>query len=56
MPTLIQDEMVQWLREFEARVRAVDYAGARPYVTDGLVGFGTYGAVLHGREEVERGQ
>ena len=56
MSTSIQEEIAQWLGEFEAHVRAVDYAGARPYVADDLVGFGTYGAVLRGREEVERGQ
>ena len=56
MSPVTQDEIREWFQRFEACVRAVDYAGAREYVAEDVVGFGTYSAVLTGREALEAGQ
>ncbi|HEX2171418.1 MAG TPA: nuclear transport factor 2 family protein [Dehalococcoidia bacterium] len=52
----LQEEFAGWLREFDALVRAVDFASARAYFTEDAIGFGTYGVLLTGREELEQGQ
>jgi ketosteroid isomerase-like protein len=49
-------EVADWFRHLEQCVRAVDYAGARPIFADEAVGFGTYGAMLDGRDALEAGQ
>lgn len=52
----IQDDLAGWLREFDALVRAADFAAARPYFMEDAIGFGTYGVMLVGRDDLEQGQ
>lgn len=56
MLQMTEDEIKEWFRAFEARVRAVDYAGARPLFAEEVVSFGTFGTILVGRQELETGQ
>ncbi len=46
----------QWLTDFQACVRAVDYERARPMFAEDAVGFGTYAAVVVGQPSLEREQ
>lgn len=52
----LREELSQWLRGFDALVRAVDFESARDHFTEDAVGFGTYGVMLNGREDLEAGQ
>jgi ketosteroid isomerase-like protein len=45
-----------WLQELQACIRAVDYERARPLFAEDVVAFGTYTAVISGRESLERDQ
>ncbi|MGH2531958.1 MAG: YybH family protein [Thermomicrobiales bacterium] len=45
-----------WLTEMESCVRAVDYARARAIFAPDVVGFGSRGAMLIGRDALERDQ
>src|SRR5580765_214730 len=45
-----------FLLEMQACVRAVDYARARPLFADDAIAFGTYAAVVSGREAIEEQQ
>lgn len=56
MDDALRTELGQWLQEFDALVRAVDFETARNYFTEDAVGFGTYGVMLHGRADLEKGQ
>ena len=49
-------EVADWFRHLERCVRAVDYDGARPIFAEEAVGFGTYGAMLDGLDELVPGQ
>jgi catechol 2,3-dioxygenase-like lactoylglutathione lyase family enzyme/ketosteroid isomerase-like protein len=42
----------QWLRRWEACVRAVDFEGGRRLCAPGLIAFGTYAVIVHGVERV----
>ena len=45
-----------WLGEMQACVRAVDYERARPLFAEDVVAFGTFAAVVTGRDRLEREQ
>ncbi|HEY1296498.1 MAG TPA: nuclear transport factor 2 family protein [Chloroflexota bacterium] len=45
-----------FLIEMQECVRAVDYVRARPLFADDVVAFGTFAAVVEGRERLEHGQ
>jgi ketosteroid isomerase-like protein len=45
-----------FLIEMQECVRAVDYARARPLFAEDVVAFGTFAAVVEGRERLEREQ
>jgi ketosteroid isomerase-like protein len=45
-----------WLLEMQASVRSVDYARARPLFAEDVVAFGTFAAVVSGRERLEHEQ
>ena len=45
-----------WLAEMQGCVRAVDYARARALFLPEVVGFGTYGGVLDGLDDLVAGQ
>jgi len=46
----------EWLLEMQASVRSVDYARARPLFAEDVVAFGTFAAVVSGRERLEHEQ
>jgi hypothetical protein len=46
----------QFLEEMQACVRSVDFERARLLFAEDAVAFGTYAAVVHGRERLEREQ
>ena len=46
----------QFLEEMQACVRAVDFLRARPLFAEDAIGFGTYAAVVHGRDRIESDQ
>jgi ketosteroid isomerase-like protein len=46
----------EWLLEMQACVRAIDYACARPLFAEDVVAFGTFAAVVSGRERLEHEQ
>jgi ketosteroid isomerase-like protein len=55
MPGL--DELArEFLLEMQACVRAVDYARARPLFAENVVAFGTFAAVVSGRDRLEHEQ
>ncbi|MCA1645211.1 MAG: nuclear transport factor 2 family protein [Chloroflexi bacterium] len=45
-----------WLLEMQACVRSRDYARAHPLFAEDVVAFGTFAAVVSGREHLERDQ
>ncbi|MGI9149696.1 MAG: YybH family protein [Chloroflexota bacterium] len=45
-----------WLLEMQASVRSVDYARARPLFAEDVVSFGTFAAIVSGREHLEHEQ
>jgi ketosteroid isomerase-like protein len=45
-----------WLLEMQACVRSVDYARARPLFAEDVVAFGTFAAVVSGRDRLENEQ
>jgi ketosteroid isomerase-like protein len=45
-----------WLLEMQACVRAVDYERARPLFAEDVVAFGTFAAVVSGRDRLEQAQ
>ena len=49
-------EIRRWLEEFSAAVRDADYARGEPMVAPDVVGFGTFGGVLVGRDALVAGQ
>ena len=42
----------EWLLEMQASVRSVDYARTRPLFAEDVVAFGTFAAVVSGRERL----
>jgi ketosteroid isomerase-like protein len=52
----LPDVARQFLEEMQTCVRAVNFERARPLFADDAVAFGTYAAVVHGRERLEREQ
>lgn len=46
----------EWLTAMQGFVRAIDYDGAREIFRDDVVGFGTYGGVLDGLDDLVAGQ
>src|SRR5437667_8682710 len=46
----------QWLRAFEAAVRARDFAGGRTLFADDAVAFGTWARAVAGLDNIEREQ
>jgi ketosteroid isomerase-like protein len=54
-PELIQKAR-DWLLEMQASVRSVDYERARPLFAEDVVAFGTFAAVVSGRERLEHEQ
>jgi len=46
----------RWFQALEGRVRAVDYAAARPLFAADMVAFGTFADFVAGRDAVEREQ
>lgn len=46
----------EWFREWERHVRACDFESARPLFHDTVSGFGTFAAIVVGREALEREQ
>ncbi|MGH7320898.1 MAG: YybH family protein [Candidatus Rokuibacteriota bacterium] len=46
----------EWLTEFQGRVRAVDFKGARPLCAPGLVAFGTLVTAAVGLDQVVEAQ
>ncbi|HEX5416859.1 MAG TPA: nuclear transport factor 2 family protein [Chloroflexota bacterium] len=46
----------EWLSGFQERVRAVDFAGARPFFAEDVVAFGTWAAVVRGQRRLENEQ
>ena len=46
----------RWFERLAERVRAVDYAGARPLFADDMIAFGTFADFVTGRDAVEREQ
>ncbi|MCI0547695.1 MAG: nuclear transport factor 2 family protein [Candidatus Rokubacteria bacterium] len=46
----------QWLRDFEAAVRAVDFEAGRRFFADDAVAFGTYATAVSGRERIVEAQ
>lgn len=51
-----QDEIQAWLADMQACVRAVDYERARALFMPDVVGFGTFGGVLDGLDNLVAGQ
>jgi len=49
-------EIRRWLEEFSAAVRDADYTRGTTMVAPDVVGFGTYGGVLVGRDALVAGQ
>jgi ketosteroid isomerase-like protein len=45
-----------WLLEMQASVQSVDYARARPLFAEDVVAFGTFAAVVSGRDRLEHDQ
>lgn len=45
-----------WLNEFQACVRAVDYQRALAIFAEDVAAFGTYTAILNGRDNLQRDQ
>jgi ketosteroid isomerase-like protein len=45
-----------WFRRLAERVRAVDFAGARPIFAEDMIAFGTFENFITGRESVEVAQ
>lgn len=46
----------QWLEDFSAAVRAVDYERGKTMFAPEVVGFGTYAAMLEGLDDLVAGQ
>lgn len=46
----------EWLTEFQGRVRAVDFDGARRLCAPGLIAFGTFATAAVGLDEVVEAQ
>jgi ketosteroid isomerase-like protein len=46
----------EWLLEMQASVQTVDYTRARPLFAEDVVAFGTFAAVVSGRERLEQEQ
>ena len=46
----------EWLEALQRCVRAVDYAAARPLFAEDVQAFGTYAAVVSGRDALQREQ
>lgn len=46
----------RWLSELQACVRAQDFDAARSLFAEDVIGFGTYAAIISGREALEREQ
>lgn len=51
-----QDAIRQWLEDFSAAVRAVDYERGMTMFAPEVVGFGTYASMLVGLERLVAGQ
>jgi ketosteroid isomerase-like protein len=64
LPVVVSDELSDTRNEFarafliamQECVRAVDYARARPLFADDVVAFGTFAAVVEGRDRLEHEQ
>ncbi|HET9017413.1 MAG TPA: nuclear transport factor 2 family protein [Thermomicrobiaceae bacterium] len=56
MATAIDPAIRRWLEEFAGAVRDVDYARGATMVAPEVVGFGTHGGVLVGRDALVAGQ
>lgn len=52
----LRDRVRDWLLEMQAAVRSVDYVRARPLFAEDVVAFGTFAAVVSGREQLEHEQ
>jgi ketosteroid isomerase-like protein len=50
------DRAREWLVEMQSAVRSIDYARARPLFAEDVVAFGTFAAVVSGRDRLEREQ
>jgi len=55
-PAHVTASVRRWLKAFEARVRAADFAAARPMFARNVVAFGTRAEVATGRRRLERDQ
>ena len=49
-------EIRNWLQEFDAAVRDVDYERGKTLFAEDVVGFGTYASMLEGLENLVEGQ
>jgi ketosteroid isomerase-like protein len=56
MQGMTDPEPMQWLREFEAAVRARDFAAGRRLFADDAVAFGTWATAVTGLANIEREQ
>jgi ketosteroid isomerase-like protein len=56
MQGMTETELMQWLREFEAAVRARDFAAGRRLFADDAVAFGTWATAVTGLANIEREQ
>jgi ketosteroid isomerase-like protein len=52
----LHEQARQFLLEMQTCVRAVDFERARPLFAEDAVAFGTYAAIVHGRDRIEREQ
>lgn len=46
-------EALEWLKEWERLINAVDFEGARPLFAESVVSFGTFAEVLYGLDQLE---
>lgn len=53
---LLREIAREWLEALQRCVRAVDYAAARPLFAEDVQAFGTYAAVVSGRDALQREQ
>ena len=56
VPPEVMASAREWLLEMQACVRSVDFARARPLFDEDVVAFGTFAAVVSGRDRLEREQ
>jgi ketosteroid isomerase-like protein len=53
---IVKAEALEWLKQWERMINAMDFEAARPLFADSVVSFGTFAGFLYGLDQLEAHQ